>query len=87
MAVRRRKPGKMEPFIGRYRTWLAELGYTPGTVINMLAMAGDLGRWMDSRDIVAGDLTRVVIAEFLAAMRAAGMRCVPGEHGLDQLLE
>jgi site-specific recombinase XerD len=87
MAGRRRKPGRMGPFIEGYRAWLAELGYTPGTVINMLAMAGDLGRWMDSRDIVASDLNRAVIAEFLAAMRAAGMRCVPGTRGLDRLLE
>ena len=51
-----------------------EFGYAPGTVINMLAMAGDLGRWMDIRDIAAGDLDRAVIAEFRSAMRAAPMR-------------
>ena len=54
----------------------------------MLAMAGDLGRWMDARDIAVGDLDRAVIAEFRDAMRhASGMRCVPGAHGLDPLLE
>lgn len=87
MVGRRRKPGRMGPFIEGYRAWLAARGYTPGTVINMLAIAGDLGRWMDSRDVVTGDLDRAVITEFRTAMLAAGMRCVPGTRGLDRLLE
>jgi len=74
-------------FIDGYRAWLAGRGYAPGTVINMLAMAGDLGRWMDARDFAASDLDRVVVAEFRDAMRTAGMRNVPGAHGLDRLLQ
>lgn len=87
MAGRRRKPGRMGLFIDGYRDWLAGRGYTPATVINMLAMAGDLGRWMDAHDLAAGELDRDVIAEFRIAMRAAGMRCVPGARGLDPLLD
>ena len=87
MTGRRRKPGRMGPFIDGYRAWLAGRGYAPGTVINMLAMAGDLGRWMDARDFAASDLDRVVVAEFGDAMRTAGMRNVPGAHGLDRLLQ
>ena len=87
MAGRRRKPGKMGPFIEGYRAWLAGRGYTPGTIVNMLAMAGDLGRWMDARGVAPSDLDRVMIAEFRDAMRAVGMRCVPGARGLDPLLE
>ena len=49
MTGRRRKPGRMGPFIEGYRAWLAERGYTPGTIVGMLAMAGGLGRWMDAR--------------------------------------
>ena len=67
----------MGPFIEGYRAWLAGRGYSPGTVINMLAMAGDLGRWMDARDIAAGDLDRAVIAEFRDAMRTAGNAVCP----------
>jgi site-specific recombinase XerD len=74
-------------FIDGYRAWLAGRGYAPGTVINMLAMAGDLGRWMDARDFAASDLDRVMVAEFRDAMRTAGMRNVPGAHGLDRLLQ
>ena len=73
MTGRRRKPGRMGPSIDGYRAWLAGRGYAPGTVINMLAMAGDLGRWMDARDFAASDLDRVVVAEFRDAMRTAGM--------------
>jgi site-specific recombinase XerD len=87
MTGRRRKPGRMGPFIDGYRAWLAGRGYAPGTVINMLAMAGDLGRWMDARDFAASDLDRVMVGEFRDAMRTAGMRNVPGAHGLDRLLQ
>ena len=87
MTGRRRKPGRLGPFIDGYRAWLAGRGYAPGTVINMLAMAGDLGRWMDARDFAASDLDRVVVGEFRDAMRTAGMRNVPGAHGLDRLLQ
>ena len=87
MTGRRRKPGRMGPFIEGYRAWLAERGYTPGTTVNMLAMAGGLGRWMDARGITPCDLDRAVVTEFRDALRAAGMRCVPGTRGLDPLLE
>jgi integrase/recombinase XerD len=86
MTGRKRKPGRMGPFIEGYRAWLVGLGYTRGTVVNMLAMAGDLGRWMDVRDLAPGGLDRVVAAEFRSACGAAGMRCVPGPRGLDPLL-
>jgi hypothetical protein len=86
MTGRRRKPGRMGPFIGGYRAWLAGRGYSPGTIVNMLAMAGGLGRWMDARGIAPGALDRAVITEFRDALRLAGMRCVPGAHGLDPLL-
>jgi integrase/recombinase XerD len=87
MAGRRRKPGRMGPFIEGYRDWLAGRGYTSATVINMLAMAGGLGRWMDAHDLAPADLDRAMIADFCNAMRATGMRCVPGAHGVDPLLD
>jgi hypothetical protein len=87
MTGRRRKPGGMGPFIEGYRAWLSGRGYTPGTIVGMLAMAGGLGRWMDARGISPGDLDLAAITEFRNALRAAGMRCVPGAHGLDPLLE
>lgn len=68
----------------RARCWWSI--YAEGTIVNMLAMAGGLGRWMDARDIAPGGLDQAAITEFRDALRAAGMRCVPGAHGLDLLL-
>ena len=50
-----------------YRAWLVGWSYAPETVKNMLAIAGDLGRWMDSRDVAPGRVDRCVIAEFRVA--------------------
>jgi site-specific recombinase XerD len=77
----------MGPFIESYRVWLTGRGYSPGTVINLLAMAGALGRWMHAHDIVVGELNREVIAQFCSARRASGMRWVPGAYGMDPVLD
>lgn len=77
----------MGSFIEAYRAWLAERGYTAGMIVGMLAMAGGLGRWMEARDIVVGDLDRAAVTEFRDALGAGGRRWVPGAHGLDRLLE
>jgi hypothetical protein len=77
----------MGPFIEGYRAWLAGRGYTSGTIVNMLAMAGGLGRWMDASGLAPGDLDQAAVSQFREALRAAGMRCVPGARGLDPLLE
>ena len=87
MTGRRRKPGGMGPFIEGYRAWLAGRGYTPGTIVSMLAMAGGLGRWLDASGLAPGDLDQAAVTQFRGALRAAGMRCVPGARGLDPLLE
>ena len=77
----------MGPFIEGYGAWLTKRGYSPGTVIHLLAMAGALGRWMDTRGIVVGDLNRAVIAEFRSAgaRRECGVSPVP--TGWTALLE
>ena len=46
MASTRRKPGQLGPQVEGYRAWLADRGYTPQTVRNMLADLGRAGRWM-----------------------------------------
>jgi hypothetical protein len=49
MTGRRRKPGRMGSSIEGYWAWLAGRRCNPGTIVNMLAMAGGLGRWTDAR--------------------------------------
>lgn len=87
MAGTRRKPGRMGPFIAGFQAELLELGYTPGTVRNMLMDAGRLGRWMDREDALVGDLDRAVIDAFLGDLRARGTRRVPGARSFNPLLK
>ena len=75
MTGRHRKPGRMGPFIGGYRAWLAGRGYAPGTIVGMLAMAGGLGRWMDARGLAPGDLGTG------RRSRSSVMRCGQREGG------
>ena len=58
-----------------YRAWLVGWSYAPETVKNMLAIAGDLGRWMDSRDVAPGRVDRCVIAEFASRQLAECDAC------------
>jgi hypothetical protein len=58
MSGTRRKPGRLGPYVEGYRARLLELGYTPGTVRGMLKVLGQLGRWMESAGVEAGQSTR-----------------------------
>lgn len=76
----------MGPYIAGFQARLLELGYTPGTVRNMLKIVGDLGRWMDREGLEAGDLSDASIDAFLGACRARGARRVPGVRSFVPLL-
>ena len=56
MASTRRKPGQLGPQVEGYRAWLADRGYTPQTVRNMLADLGQLGVWMSREGLVPAEL-------------------------------
>ena len=43
MSGTRRKPGPLGPYVGGYRSWLLELGYSPLTVTHSLTALGHLG--------------------------------------------
>lgn len=86
MSGTRRKPGRMGPHIEGLEIWLLELGYTPGTVRNVLKDVGLLGRWMASEGIETSELTEIVIARFCSAARAGGARRLPGVRGFRPLL-
>ena len=91
MTGRRRKPGTMGPFIESFRAWLAERGYSPGTVIGLLAMAGGLGRWMDARGIAGGRSgsggARGVPRAHVACRECGGSPAPVGWTGLLEFLE
>jgi site-specific recombinase XerD len=86
MSGTRRKPGRLGPFVEGYRVWLLELGYTPETVRGMLKVLGQLGRWMASKGLEAGQVDEAAIGAFLACRRAGGDRQVPTVRALGQLV-
>src|ERR1700677_2904158 len=86
MASTRRNPGELGPQGEGYRVWLADRGYTPQTVRNMLADLGRLGRGMLGEGLVPAKLDEDAMAAFLAAPQAAGRRGALGPRAMVPLL-
>lgn len=86
MSGTRRKPGRLGPFVEGYRVWLLEAGYTPQTVRGMLKVLGHLGRWMAREEVEVGAVDTAVVEEFLASLRAEGLRRVPTVRALGSLV-
>jgi site-specific recombinase XerD len=86
MSSTRRKAGLLGPEVEGYREWLAQRGYTPTTVRNMLKDLGQVGRWLLAEGVEAGQLNEESLAAFLAARRDAGYRRVPGTRAMVPLL-
>lgn len=87
MAGTRRRPGRMGPFIESYREVLLGRGYTPLTVRGLLQHVGALGRWMEAKDVVPGDLDVAVLEEFLADRQAGGRTQVRTTRSMSSLLD
>lgn len=86
MTGRPRKAGRLGPQVEGYRAWLAQRGYTPGTVQNMLAVLGQVGRWLAAEGLEAAQVSEELMAAFLLARREAGQRRVPGIRAMAPLL-
>lgn len=86
MSGSRRKPGQLGPHVESYRAWLAQRGYTPQTVRNMLKDLGQVGLWMSGEGLEEAQLNEDVMAAFLAARSAAGRRRVLGTRAMAPLL-
>ncbi len=86
MSGRRRKAGRLGPQVEGYRSWLAQRGYTPATIRNMLAELGQVGRWLSAEGLEAGQVSEELMAAFLLARREAGQRRVPGVRAMGPLL-
>ncbi len=86
MSGTRRNAGQLGPQVEGYRVWLAQRGYTPGTVRNMLKDLGQVGLWLSSEGLGAEQLNEERMAAFLAARHAAGYRRVPGTRAMVPLL-
>ena len=66
MSGTRRKPGRLGPQVEGYRAWLAQRGYTPQTVRNMLKDLGQVGVWMSAAGLEADQLGEDAMVAFLA---------------------
>lgn len=86
MSGTRRKPGRMEPFIGGLQSRWSELGYSDLAIRNMLKDVGAMGRWMQEHDLQPGDLSPALIGDFRAHRIAAGMRKIPSVKSFGPLL-
>lgn len=86
MSGTRRKPGELRPHVEGYRVWLAQQGYTPQTIRNMLKDLGQVGRWLSAQGLAAAQLNEESVAVFLASRQAAGQRRVPGARAMVPLL-
>ncbi len=82
----RRKAGLLGPQVEDYREWLAQRGYTPLTVRNMLKVLGQLGLWLSAEGLDTARVDEQQMAIFLAARREAGHRRVPGPRAMVPLL-
>jgi hypothetical protein len=63
----------MGPYIEGPRAWLLERGYTPGSTKYVLALAGRLGRWMQTADVKFSHLD--------SAASGQGAGALPGSDG------
>jgi site-specific recombinase XerD len=86
MSGTRRKAGRLGPHVEGYRAWLAQQGYTPDTIRNMLKDLGQVGLWLSTEGLEAGELNENRMAAFLSARRAAGHRKIPGTRAMGPLL-
>jgi site-specific recombinase XerD len=86
MSGRPRKAGVLGPQVEGYRAWLAQRGYTPGTIKNMLNDLGRVGRWSAAEGLEAAQLDEERMAAFRTARRAAGHRKIPGRRAMAPLL-
>jgi site-specific recombinase XerD len=86
MSGTRRKAGRLGPQVEGYRAWLAQRGYTPQTVRNMLKDLGQVGVWMSAAGLEVDQLDEDAMVTFLAVRQAAGRRRTLGPRGMIPLL-
>src|SRR5205809_2327942 len=86
MGTPRRKAGVLAGQVEGYREWLAQRGYTPLTVRNMLKDLGLVGQWLSREGLGVADLSEDRVTAFLVDQRRAGRRRLAGERGWLPLL-
>lgn len=81
-----RVTGPLAAFNSGFAAELIRLGYRPNAAANQLQLMAHLSRWMSQRGLATDELTASVLADFLAARRAAGYRLWLSPRALSPLL-
>lgn len=82
----RRKAGVLAPQVEGYRSWLAQRGYTPQTIVNMLCDLGRVGQWLSKQGLEVADLSEERLEAYLDDRRRIVGRRVCGLRGMLPLL-
>jgi site-specific recombinase XerD len=72
-SARARMSGPLVRYIEGFEAELGRLGYTSGAVEHQLRLVAQLDGWLDARDLDAAALTAVVVEQFMAPRRSAGV--------------
>lgn len=81
-----RVTGPLAAFNSGFAAELVRLGYRANAAANQLQLMAHLSRWMTQRGLTPDRLTASVLADFLAARRAAGYRLWLSPKALSPLL-
>jgi integrase/recombinase XerD len=79
--------GPLEPFAEGFAGELARRGYTVRAAGVQVGLVAHLSRWMAEHGLDVGDLTSMVVEEYVAARSAAGYRNLFSIKALAPLLE
>jgi hypothetical protein len=69
MSGTRMNPGPLGRYVGGYRAWLLQRGYSPDSANRSRAAVGHLGRWMTRNDLRVDQLDNTTVVAFLADHR------------------
>jgi integrase/recombinase XerD len=69
MSGTRMNPGPLGRYVGGYREWLLQRGYSPDSANRSRAALGHLGRWMALNDLGVDQLDNAAVTAFLADHR------------------
>lgn len=85
-ASRVRVDGPLGPFAAGFVAGLERQQYAPGSACAQLQVMARLSGWLDSEGLEASELSPVVVARFVADLRASGYRNPRSWRGLGTLL-
>jgi site-specific recombinase XerD len=60
-----RQDGPLAPFVGGYRDWLLDRGYTPLSTVHALTALGHLGRWIEREGVGVDQLDEAAVRRFV----------------------